>query len=688
MNSLRDFGLLNPFVRNTVGENEMWAEGHEPFCDVESINLNCFEDLSRDLHEISRHHETRLRFVIGAPGTGKSHVFARLRRSLSNGHFTFAPLLPTETCEIKRYILKKVIFGLKRPVLDARGIRKYSQMVRLVYSLLNLIPQFRTLDAEQMHKNWRQIPRIKYARLLEEFQDALDSIPGIAIPYHIQRVLFRVLDSEKRALCLTWLAGTKSLTDNDHATLGVNGPLDDSEIMDLLKVLGKLSRDSGPIVMVLDQLDALTRPDQIREIETLLVDLKDSSANWYIVVSLLEEKFQLWCNNLSEPCRHKFGTVTDGKYVFRVSNLSMISRDQQIELLRKRLAEPNLSACRAKHDESDPIFPFTEDTLSRLSTQDFIRPRVLLQLAEQEFETITTDRQVPTRSLSELMESEFAKLIDRLKDDDFNVDTAFVADRIAELVELIDYDEKAEGFTDGPLKSELKRFEGIDRLYHKRGKRIRIVNYDVQLGAKFPAVIKRIMNSPDDTILVRDGRVPCSGEVTQRLLNEFRNTNTFVHMSLKDVKVLHALGHLLAKVRQGDYQNDLTEPEPSRENIRHCLSRNEWIDRFDIAHSIQDVLDGKKTPKPSQPLHRGSEDLSRQIEGIMRVEGWLSYERLFFRIYTQGRKDLSREILSATLRSEPLGSQIDIYPKEEVFPEHSRILIWNQETINAQGRNL
>lgn len=680
MNSLRDFARLNPFGRNSIGENEMWAEGDEIFCDIGSINRNCFEDLTRDLDEIAGNHETRLRFVIGAPGTGKSHVFARLRRSLANAHFTFAPILPTEPYEIKRYILKKVIFGLKHTVLDSSGALRYSQIVRFVYSLLARIPRFRALNAEQMHKNWRQIPRDRYDSVCEEFQDAIANIPEIDIPFHIQRILFRALDEEKRMLALEWLSGTKTLSDKDHSRLDVTGPLDDTEIMDLLKVLGKLSKDSGPIVMVLDQLDALTKPEQIKEIETLLVDLKDNSANWYIVVSLLEEKFQLWRDNLSEPCLQKFGTVEDGRSVFRVSNLAMISRQQQMELLRQRLAEPNLHSCRTKHNVTDSIFPFTEETLARLSCQDAARPRPLLQLAEQEFLKITTEKPPQPKRLEELLESEFLNIRERLTDDDIRVDTGFLADRITELMQLIERDGKEWQISEGPLKSEVKKFEGIDRVYAKGGKQIRIVNYDVQQGAKFPAVLRKILNASKDTLLVRDGRVPCAGQATQGLLNEFRQTKTFVLMQLNEVKALHALGSLLAKVRQGDYQNDLAEPQPTDDNVQHCLSEMELIGKLELVQAVTEVLKERETPVPPRPPSPlPSEELSRKIEQIMRTEGWLSYERLFFRVYSHGLKDLSRETFSATLRAQPLCGLIDMYPKDDVFPEHSRILIWNQE---------
>ncbi len=679
MNPLKDCARLNPFGRSSIGENQIWAEGDEIFCDVESINRKCFDDLNSDLDEIAHNHETRLRFVIGAPGTGKSHVFARLRRNLAGGHFTFAPLLPTEPCEMKRYVLKKVVFGLKHPVLHPTGTLRCLQIVRLVYSLLTRIPRFRGLSVEQMHKNWRQIPRDRYDSVCEEFQSAIADIPGIDIPFHVQRILFRVLDDEKRMLALEWLSGTKTLSDKDHSRLEVTGPLDDTEIMDLLKVLGKLSKDSGPIVMVLDQLDALTKPEQIKEIETLLVDLKDNSANWHIVVSLLEEKFQLWCDNLSEPCLRRFRTVEDGKSVFRVSNLSMISRQQQIELLRQRLADPNLQACREKHNIADSLFPFADETLAQLSCEDFTRPGPLLQLAEQEFQKITTEKPPQPKRLEELLENEFLSILGRLTEDDIRVDTAFRADRITELMQLIERDGKEWQVSEGPLKLEFKKFEGIDRVYSKEGKQIRIVNYDVQQGQKFPSVLEKLKNAPSNTLLVRDGRVPCSGKKTQSLLNEFRLTKSFVHVKLNDVKALHALGHILAKVRQGDYENDVADPKPTPDNIVSSLSRMELIDQIEIGQTIREVLEGKEKPAAVPLRPPGPGGLSRQIERIMRAEGWLSYERLFFRVYTQGVQDLSKETFSETLCAEPLCSLIDSYPKDDVFPEHSRILIWNQE---------
>ena len=40
-----EFGFNNPFERNSVGEEEIWAEGEEGFQDVEIINQSAFKIL-------------------------------------------------------------------------------------------------------------------------------------------------------------------------------------------------------------------------------------------------------------------------------------------------------------------------------------------------------------------------------------------------------------------------------------------------------------------------------------------------------------------------------------------------------------------------------------------------------------------------------------------------------------------
>ena len=86
---------LNPFVQNSVGENVIWGSDDNDFCDVESINEGPFNSLLSDIELVAADSKTRARFLVGAAGSGKSHLFARLRRTLQNGQFTFVCNPPT-----------------------------------------------------------------------------------------------------------------------------------------------------------------------------------------------------------------------------------------------------------------------------------------------------------------------------------------------------------------------------------------------------------------------------------------------------------------------------------------------------------------------------------------------------------------------------------------------------------------
>ncbi|MBM3300031.1 MAG: hypothetical protein FJY85_08755, partial [Deltaproteobacteria bacterium] len=209
----KTYRKLNPFVNSSVGEREIWGEESANFCDVESIHGEAFREILDDIEQVSEDHLTRGRFLVGAAGTGKSHLFARLRRKLSHGQFTFVSNPPADHWAIKRYILKKVISGMKRPVLMESGPLRYSQLQRIVYVLLRNIRRYPGLPINKIYEAWASVRREEYYPGEEElFVNALQDLPNIDIPLHVCRVLFRVLDDEKRGLATAWLSGNQCLT--------------------------------------------------------------------------------------------------------------------------------------------------------------------------------------------------------------------------------------------------------------------------------------------------------------------------------------------------------------------------------------------------------------------------------------------------------------------------------------------
>jgi len=687
MNSKAGFSELNPFVSSSVGEKEIWSDEGDQFCDVQSINQDVFHTLLRDIAEVNATHVTRVRFLLGQAGSGKSHLFSRLRRHLKNEQFTFVPNPPRDPREINRFVLKKVITGLEHPSMDGSRFLPYSQIERLVYALMAKVPDYADCDADQVHAKWLQEKRHRFGRLFEAFHRTLSTMPGIAISLPVQKALFRVLDNEKKWIALQWLSGATSLNEFEYSTLGVSGPLESTEVADLLKQFGLLSKCAGPIVLVFDQLDSLRREDQIAEIEALLIDLRDSSENWYVIVSLLEEKFHLWDRVLSDPFLGKFGTVENGVPVHRVANISSIDNAQQEELLRSRLDSEALRKLREKEHVKDPLHPLGAEALQKLLRLERISPRLLLKDAELAYR-VATSRVVPTDApLLDFLKHTFSDLRSGLADNECGVDTVMIAERVEDLINVLFFSETSGkvSYQEGPLPRQLRNFEGSDRIYGiGDGITVRVVVHDVQERGKFPDVLKKIVDAPPATILVRDGRVRCSGEATQRLLSTFRLDKKFFHLSLDEIKDLHTLGKLLAKMREGDFRSERTQPAPSEENILRSLSRLDNLRTKDISRLLLSFGRTGLT-QPSRPHDNGqraqnkppSPDLASLVRQIMETEGWLCFERLYYMVYSSGLATVTPRDLSVTLEQEPLSNLVDLYPADPHFPYQNRVIIWN-----------
>ncbi len=808
------YAKLNPFTKNSVGENDIWGSNAARFMDVESIHQDATSTLIQDITWVADDHLTRARFLVGAAGTGKSHLFARLRRGLRAGRFTFVANPPTDPAAIKRFILKKVVWGMGKPAMTSDGAMPYSQLQGLVYNLLGRMEQYEGLSVDQVHDAWKAQPRGTYGRVMQEFGEVLGQIPDMDIPVHVRRVLFRVLDRERRDLAAAWLSGSQSLTDEDCTALQVNGPLADEEAPELLKQFGHLSmgglgaatndrgglglprtpirgrstcgppanRDgstqirstgntlcmpasgsadgagsenesslleensphsstgSGPIVLVLDQLDSLVRPEQIHEIESLMIDLKDGSFNWYVIVSLVDEKFDLWHSTVSVPFRERFGEFRNDAVDLAVAEVRSLTPDQKRELLLHRLSAPDLVAERAKYGHKDPYYPLAQEVVRELAESSLSSARSLIQRASHAYTAAVTARTGPDpERLCDLVNRAFFDARAELTDADLAVDTDAVADRIAELLDLVVWEKRSCQIkrTKGPLQSGRTKFGGVDLIYSCADSKVRIVVHDIQRGFPLPGVLKRLLPASLPTILVRDGRVRVSGEVTNRLLQEFRQNKAFFHLTLTEVKNLHALGVVLARAREGDFQDEETEPKPTPENIRQCLNRIPGLSEMDLVRRFLQMADqdthaertstdpmgdsripakpergessigrgtspsregqcpqsgtdqgppkGEVSTDESPAVPRGDTDRTRQasitkeIASIMESERWLAFERLCRRVM-QRVKEADPQTIYQCLHNGPLSGRARIHPPGPVLREHLSIVIWETKS--------
>jgi hypothetical protein len=68
---------LNPFTSTSVGENDLWNAA--AFVDVPYIHSVPFGALRMVVDQVRAQHRSQVRFVRGAGGSGKSHLFSGLR---------------------------------------------------------------------------------------------------------------------------------------------------------------------------------------------------------------------------------------------------------------------------------------------------------------------------------------------------------------------------------------------------------------------------------------------------------------------------------------------------------------------------------------------------------------------------------------------------------------------------------
>jgi hypothetical protein len=456
-----------------------------------------------------------------------------------------------------------------------------------------------------------------------------------------------------------------------------------------MKQLGHLSTGTGPIVLIFDQLDALATSEQIHEIESLMIDLHDASKNWYVIVSLLQEKFDLWLDTLSMPFKQRFGSVANDATTLNVADLSALSREQKIRLIKARLETPALVAQREGDAIQDPYYPLTESALRQLAGSDISNARVLIQKALEAYVVaVTGEERFATTRLGDFVNQLFTDLRAELGDADLAVDTASIADRAGELFHVL-LAAKADSIfmmTEGPLHTELANFEGVDRVYTCNGRDIRVVSYDVQQGPRFPNVLKKIVDEPPNTILIRDGRVGVSGRVTKERLEAFQRDKRFFHLSLDQVKNLHALGILLAKMREGEFDNADTEPKPSEKGMYECLAQNPDLVDTDLAQAFLTMAGLATNAQSSLPVNASAEVASlrpdnsivAELERTMKRERWMSFERLCARVSSAGISAEPR-IVYDCLKAAPLCHSLLIYPRHANLLESIGIVIWNLE---------
>jgi hypothetical protein len=338
--------------------------------DLATLNANAsgavedaIEKLRREAAGGGRALRSSSLVILGPPGAGKTHLFARLRRRVGP-RATFVHIRPLVHAELTvRFVLGEVVRQLTFPTSQGlpqanalvgsllgaiTGVGSgYPSAALTLFSKLDDAERESRLDAavERVLSMWQEVDETYLQRLLR--------VPFASAP-------------QGRAL-LAWLSG-RDCDASQLERIGAAVSLSEERALPALQTLTLVAALGAPLVVVFDQLENLMDGDgagpRLRAYAHLASECVDVLRGAVLVHLALDSEWQRGI----EP---SFNASQRSRIVMRRELLALpraAEREELLRLLSARVPEPH---------EAFP-WPLGEQRLERLRTLPGITPRLLL----------------------------------------------------------------------------------------------------------------------------------------------------------------------------------------------------------------------------------------------------------------------------------------------------------------------
>ena len=291
MTSIDDLILqsTNPFD-NYRSEN-FWRTqvGTEPV--VESIHTEVIAAVTETLNKVAQDRHTRTLLLQGDPGSGKTYLLGRLKKTLNDKAF-FAYINPfPQSSRIWWHILRYTVDSL----VQVPAGQKDSQLMQWLKSLSVFTK--RTLTQRLIQDNfWEGLTsdRQKFIKHLKKtYKNS-----AIYNPDSFFGVLHDLINPKKHDLACEWLRG-EDLSDESLKELGVKSSIDTEEAAcETLANFGRIATETQPIVLCFDQIESIARlPNNSPDLQTLFsvaTKIHGESKNFLLIISI---NIDTWQNN-------------------------------------------------------------------------------------------------------------------------------------------------------------------------------------------------------------------------------------------------------------------------------------------------------------------------------------------------------------------------------------------------------
>jgi hypothetical protein len=343
-----------------------WAED---FLDLPSLNEGASSAIEESIHHVrtsARAEPRSLRstslVVLGPPGAGKTHLFARLRRRLGP-KAVFVHIRPLVHAEMTpRAVLGEIAQQLG---YETQGL---PQVDALVGSLLGHLSGVSTAFPRTFLDELAQLSDTERSVRLDAALEQVLAIWPEADESYLGRLL-RVpftTGPTRRAL-LAWLSG-RDCDIAQLARIGATASLGEDMSLSALRTLAAVAATGAPIALVFDQLENLIEAEGINSrllaYANLTSELVDTMRGFVLVHMALDTEWQRGI----EP---SLNASQRSRLLMRQETLALPTAKEREALLR-------LWAERIPDPAAAFPWPFEEERFLRLRARPGLTPRMLL----------------------------------------------------------------------------------------------------------------------------------------------------------------------------------------------------------------------------------------------------------------------------------------------------------------------
>jgi hypothetical protein len=356
-----------------------WAE---QIVDLPTLNASASSAIERALlhqRDVARRAPKELRstslVVVGPPGAGKTHLFARLRARLGPKavFIHVRPLLNSEMTA--RFVLHEIATQLSYATL---GLRQIDAMVgSLLGHLGDVKSSFPRTFLDEMARldEPERVRRLEEAleRVLETWQDLDEG--------YLRRLLSAPFGgpSMQRAM-MAWLSG-RECDDIQLKRIGASASLEEASVIPALRTLAAVASLGAPIVVVFDQLENLIdgqgSKSRLLAYANLAAELVDSARGIVLVHMAIDTEW-------TQAILPALGASHRSRIAMRTQSLSLPTAEEREALLQK------WAECVARPLAPFP-WPFGERRVARWCSAPGMTPRMLLVECRTALEQGTPD---------------------------------------------------------------------------------------------------------------------------------------------------------------------------------------------------------------------------------------------------------------------------------------------------------